>query len=165
MTFPSLQFYHIDAKLMALSSDLMTALEKVCGCGISPKYLLLNSPMCFPLQPEWLVLSGRLVATDNSSSTEIRSQLGHLAAEGTKVKVEGVILETLNCLVDLKEGEVPYCRVLDTEETSTSAPSSISTAAVVVGVVVCIVSLIPVVFVAIIVVTYCKRRVKHKRTR
>ena len=159
---------------MALSSDLAIVLEKVCGCGISPKYLLLNSPVCFPPQPEWLVLSGRLVAAGNSSSTEIRSQLSHLAANGTKVEVEGVILETLDCPVMLKEEEVPYCGGVgteppststDTHPSTTSTPSLTSTAAVVVGVVVCIVSLIAVVSVTIIVVTYCKKRVKQKQSR
>ena len=157
---------------MALSNDLTIALEKVCGCGVSPKYLLLNSPVCFPPQPEWLVLSGRLVAAGNSSSSEICSQLGHLAAEGSKVKVEGVILETLDCPVELKKGEVPYCRVVGTEQPTTTTdihsetPSSSSTStAVIVGVVVCIISLIAVVFAAIIVVTYCKRRVKQKQSR
>ena len=131
----------------------------------------LGQLQCISAHPTWLILWGRIVGTNQTDSNGILKVLQEWSDEESKVVIEGVHLKTLTfCLVNLKEGEPPYCEVpteppssqnVDPDPTETSPITY-----VIVGVVVIMLVMITVVLVCIVTVSFCKKkRVRDRRLR
>ena len=96
-------------------------LNSTCKCDITPDFFFYNNPICHPTQPKWLILSGRIVGTSKSTSTDILQDLQLWVKEESKLIVQGVDFTTLKySSVHLQEGKPPFCQNIPSETPSNS---------------------------------------------
>ena len=82
----------------------------MCGCGLTPNFILIDQPLCLTAHIDWLIVSGRIVSTDKTSCTDITEGLQVWVEDKSTVVVEGTHFTTLTqCSVFLKEGELVFC--------------------------------------------------------
>ena len=162
----------------ALGASLTSDLDGTCKCDFSAKFILFNRPQCLTSHPDWLILWGRVVGTNTANSTAILNHLQVWVEQESKVVVEGVHLTTLKyCSVFLKEGELPFCEAIFTENPSSptteavisddnsESSSPLNTYIIVAVVVVIMVMLVIVVIVCIVTVTVWKKKAHNRQLR
>ena len=163
----TLQLHHIDAKLHAAKTYLSQELDSTCQCQFSDSYLLFHQSKCLLAHTDWVVLWGRIVGTNHSTSTDIRSHLQKWSDDESKLVVEGVHLTSLQfCTVILNEGDLPFCEAPTSrtiQETPIVGPTSPSPIIpVIIVVVTLMLVVVSAVLVCIVTVKIYKRRVKAK---
>ena len=119
-----MQHFHIETKLNLLGATLTTDLDNTCKCDFTPEFFFFDDPLCLSAHPEWLILSGRIVGTRKSTSTNIVEHLQLWVEKESKLVVEGVHLTALKySSVFLQEGEPPFCQNNPPSEPSSSPTS------------------------------------------
>lgn len=154
------QLYHIETKLESLGDSFIMDVNSICKCNFTSEFVLFKQPHCNAAHPDWLILWGRIIGTDTSSSTNILKILASLVKVESSYVVEGVHFTKIkHCSVFL-QGESPSC---ETEEVKgEDSPESFTN---IITIVVVVLALLILVVVCSATLAVCKKKTIVRKLR